>query len=276
MLDWAHLAVILGMGFWGFILPWKVAFGLCNFWKLGFGMALLVWYPSSFSLLQSPELSSIPKSSISKTLVAVQSATNYKNHAVSISSASPGLRYPCLRCCSTDDESPSARIFIKGDISSSTEAILFLFRFSWWIENDIAFGVSGNVAGLPESSCEGNLKKAFSQFGEVSKGFSSFFFNFFPVDYLKPDSTEKSCTDVFEYMVYVSQSFNPLIDATVADWFGEVFFFFPLRCIIKSSVLFWPWCLASMKMVGWMKLHIKSFAGTCVMHPLLNREFWSM
>ncbi|KAJ9700220.1 hypothetical protein PVL29_005846 [Vitis rotundifolia] len=99
-------------------------------------MALFGWSLSSFSLLQSHKHSSIPKPSISKTLIPVSTTTNRKIHPVSISSASPGLRYPCLRCCATDDESSSTRIFIKG---------------------------------LPQSTCEGSLKKAFSQFGEVSK-----------------------------------------------------------------------------------------------------------
>ena len=99
-----------------FILGWKGAFGSCNFCKLGFGMALFGWFPSSFSLLQSHKHSS-------KTLVAVSTTTNRKIHPVSISSASPGLRYPCLRCCATDDESSSTRIFIKGVLASSPEFI---------------------------------------------------------------------------------------------------------------------------------------------------------
>lgn len=86
-------------------------------------MALFGWSGSSFTLLQSHNHCSIPKPAVSKTLIPVPTIVNRRIHSVSVSSASPGLRYPCLRCCSAADESSLTRIFIKGGFFSSPEPL---------------------------------------------------------------------------------------------------------------------------------------------------------
>ncbi|XP_062150366.1 glycine-rich RNA-binding protein 4, mitochondrial [Alnus glutinosa] len=105
-------------------------------------MALFYSFPSQFQLLQSHRNYAIPNPSVSETPIP-QSIFPLVS-SVSFS-ARTNLRYPSLqsRRCSTSssssvqqDVSPATRIFIKG---------------------------------LPQSTSEGHLQRAFSQYGEVSR-----------------------------------------------------------------------------------------------------------
>ncbi|KAH7522392.1 hypothetical protein FEM48_Zijuj07G0133400 [Ziziphus jujuba var. spinosa] len=109
-------------------------------------MALCWCCPSPFSLLQSPKSSSFkvpcsPKSLIPTTIFP------YNSLSLSFHSISKTLN-PCFSslvsiCCSTSSESSTA-----SDHTHSTSVF---------------------IKGLPQSTSEGRLKKAFSQLGEVNE-----------------------------------------------------------------------------------------------------------
>ncbi|KAJ0034589.1 hypothetical protein Pint_24914 [Pistacia integerrima] len=100
----------------------------------GFGMALFEPF------LQSLKPSAIPTLFLSKTQIST--IITHSTSSVSVS-VSPTSRYPSLkRSCSTTNSTSS----MESDASSSTGVF---------------------IKGLPESTTEGRLKKAFSQFGEV-------------------------------------------------------------------------------------------------------------
>ncbi|XP_031273827.1 organelle RRM domain-containing protein 1, chloroplastic-like [Pistacia vera] len=90
--------------------------------------------------LQSLKPSAIPTLFLSKTQISIIITHNTSSVSVSVS---PTSRYPSLkRSCSATNSTSS----MESDASSSTGVF---------------------IKGLPESTTEGRLKKAFSQFGEV-------------------------------------------------------------------------------------------------------------
>ncbi|KAH7510809.1 hypothetical protein FEM48_ZijujUnG0085800 [Ziziphus jujuba var. spinosa] len=128
-------------------------------------MALCWCCPSPFSLLQSPKSSSFkvpcsPKSLIPTTIFP------YNSLSLSFHSISK-TQNPCFSslvsiCCSTSSESSTASdhthstsVFIKVSIK---DCCFLCFKISDLIDT-----------GLPQSTSEGRLKKAFSQFGEVNE-----------------------------------------------------------------------------------------------------------